>query len=330
MKPVTAAARSALAGAVRAGGKLLRLSIRAAGWFRRRKIVVFYVWPDFERKAEAIADLLRRRGFPAAVRSGDSRVQRVAISASRDLWIGFWNEYPTEYAPKNYIFYNAEQLSLPRWRDDPNWIHGLQNALEVWDYSDANESYLSRFGKQIRRVPFGYAPYYESSYRANTVGKGLVEDIDVLFVGSLTERRRAVVDQLRALGLTVHLVSRESPAHGAQLDELYARARIVLSIYQFADPGAQLADYARLDHLLANRRFVVQERPSSIGADPDLERVITTCPYDQLADTCVRMLTQPEERRKIAEVAYRWFKSERALDATLPYDAVRGYLERLT
>ena len=308
---------------------ILGLPFRIAGHLQRRRIIVYYIWPDFARKAAGIADLLRRRGFDVVLRTGRSPFGYIRTSTSRDLWIGFWNEYRTDYMPANYIFFNGEQLSMPHWSSDDNWARGMRNAIEVWDYSRSNEQYVTPLGVPFRYVPFGYAPFYEESFRANTAGKSLVEDIDVLFVGQLTERRRLILERLQQRGVQVHSVTRDNPAHGGKLDELLARARIVLNIYSYDDPNGKLADYARLDHLLANRRFVVQERPSSIGNDPALERKVTTCAYDELADTCVRMLAQPGERRRRAEAAYQWFTSECALDSFIPYDELRERVARL-
>jgi hypothetical protein len=292
-------------------------------------VFVYYGWPDFERKAEAIADLLRRRGFDAVVRTGRSLFKYLQLSSSPNLWIGFWNEYHAGYMPDSYIFYNGEQLSMPHWKDDESWTRGLRNALEVWDYAPSNEQIVAGLGVRFQYVPFGYAPYYESSFQANTRGKGLVQDIDVLCVGQLTDRRRLVIDRLQGLGVKVHSVTRANPAHGVTLDLLIARAKIVLSVYSYDDPSSQLADYARLDHLLANRRFIVQERPSRIGSDAALEQAITTCSYNELPDTCGRMLADPDARTRVSDAAYEWFKSERSLDRYIPWARLREYVDRM-
>ena len=96
--------------------------------------------------------------------------------------------------------------------------------------------------------------------------------------------------------------------------------KIVLSIHSYDDPGAQFADFARLDHLLANRCFVVHERPADVVADPAFSAHVTTCRYEELADTCVKFLAAPAERKRIAEGAYEWFKAERSLDDFIPYE----------
>ena len=139
----------------RIANAVARFSFRLVNWLPPRRVIVFYVWPDFARKAEAYADLLRRRGFQPVLRSGRSWFRYFQVHASRDLWIGFWNEYRTDYMPDDYIFINGEQLHLPHWRDDANWTRGLRDAREVWDFARANEQYVKPLGVPWRFVPFG-------------------------------------------------------------------------------------------------------------------------------------------------------------------------------
>lgn len=70
------------------------------------------------------------------------------------------------YLPRDYVFFNAEPLGVTEERkDDADWFMAMRNALEVWDYSELNERYVAPLGVRFHLVPFGYAPYYESSLR---------------------------------------------------------------------------------------------------------------------------------------------------------------------
>jgi hypothetical protein len=288
---------------------------------------MYYKWPDFARKSEAFADLLRRRGFCVKICSGESLLMRARLTSSPDLWIGFWNELGVEWLPKKYIFINAEPLNVNvAWRDFPKWFGAMTRAKAVWGYSKSNEEHVLRLGVPFHFVPFGYAPYYEDIFQKHTEGKKLPQDIDVLFFGNLSERRRRILDELVRRGLCVHIVSRGNPAHGEKLDELIARSKIVLGIHYFEEPQAQIADLARLDHLLSNRVFVIHERPSSFAADPAFEGNVTTCKYADIFDTCAHFLANPEERVSKARAGYEWFKSAYALDSFIPYDEVRRLL----
>jgi hypothetical protein len=292
------------------------------------RIIIFHAYPDFTRKCEAIADILRSRGLPVEVCSGTSVWRRAVAKSSAHLWIGFWNEYPADSLPKDYILFNAEPLLVDRWRQNTRWTAVIRDALEVWEYNRLNETVLARMGVPFRSVPFGYAPYYAASFRRNTEGKGLVQDIDVLFVGSLTDRRRQILERIRDVGIGVHAVTRANPAYGGALDELLARAKIVLGIHAFSEPQAQIPDLARLDHPLANRLFVLHERPSAVGTYPGFEENVTTCEYDAMPSACAYFLSRPDERERRAEAAGRWFETQCALDAFIPYEALLQRVHR--
>jgi hypothetical protein len=310
----------------RPGKNALRLLLAAADRLHRRRIVVFYAWPDFARKAEALADLMRRRGLPVVVKSGKSLVLRNQVASSRDLFVGFWNDHPLVYMPRHYVFYNGEPLSVPRWRDNADWWAGMRGALSVWGYAQNNAPIVASLGVPFAFVPFGYAPYYEDIFRANVGGADLEEDVDVLFFGTVSPRRQRVIDQLRSRGVNVLAVTRDNPLHGAALDQAIARAKIVLGIHSHEDPATHIADFARLDHLLSNRRFVLHEDLFPVGSDQAFERIVTTSPYDQLAERCVHHLAHHDERRRIAEASHAWFKRERALDDFIPWDELERQL----
>lgn len=304
---------------------------------RRRGVIVFSGHPVFSRKSEAFADLLRRRGFHTEVRSRMSFLTRALAKSSPDLWIGFWNGVPLEFLPKTYIFVNAEPLHIlvnaeplhvKRWGDYTDWFKAMKNAKAVWGYKRQDAEFVEKLGVPFHLVPFGYAPYYETIFQEHNEGKKLQQDIDVLFFGSISERRRRILDELKQRGMNVHVASEHNHVWGEKLDELLARSKIVLGIHYYDEPQMQIVDLARVDHLLSNQLFVVHERPSRFASDPAFEQNVTTCEYHDIPDTCAHFLTRPEERADKAATAHEWFKSEYALDAFIPYDEVQGLLRR--
>ena len=298
--------------------------------FKKRKVIVFQNCRDFARKSAAIADLLRRRDIPVEIRTGGSWLMRAEVRASADLWIGFWNEYPLDSLPRTFIFFNAEPLCVDRWGGDTPWMAAMRSASAVWDYSKAHEPRVSALGVPFRFVPFGYAPHYEDVYRRHVGGKAIAQDIDVLFVGGLLERRKSILERVKATGVRVHTVTRDNPAHGEKLDELLAASKIVLNVHAFDDPQAQIVDLARLDHLLANRVFVLHEALADAAVDAEFSRHVPTCAYDRIPEMCAHYAARPEERKRIADAAYEWFKAELDLDKIIPFDEIRNAIEELS
>lgn len=310
--------------------RALHLYSRVQGRLRRRKVIVYYYEMQFERKAHALADLFRRRGFDTRLVAGLSYASRVRLKSSPDLWIGYWNFVPNSLLPEHYIVINGEPLMVGDERYNTGRVVQLMNdALQVWDYSANNAKRINKLSVPIHYVPFGYAPYYEEVFQRHTNGKALPQDIDVLFYGVLSDRRRRVVDELREGGMKVSVLDRNNTAYGERLDELLARTKIILGIHYYDDPQGQIADFARLDHLLSNGLFVVHERPSAHAHAQDAAFVenVVTCAINQIPETCAYFLANNQERHRRANSAREWFKSEYPIDAFVPYDEVRTLLE---
>jgi hypothetical protein len=198
--------------------------------------------------------------------------------------------------PKKPILYNLEQVN-----DDPAWMRpglfDLFRRYPVWDYSQGNiERLAARHLPRPTHVPIGYVPELTRIVAAP-------EDIDVLFYGSINDRRRTVLDELRARGLRVKSLF---GVYGANRDAWIARSKIVINIHYFE---SKVFEIVRVSYLLANRRAVVSER----GADPteerDLESGIAFAEYNELVDRCVALVGDERSRRELAERGYHAFSA---------------------
>ena len=92
--------------------------------------------------------------------------------------------------------------------------------------------------------------------RSSRASRPSPEDIDVLFVGSVNERRLIVLKQLAAQGINVDA---RFNLYGAERDAFVARARIILNVHFY---DARLFEIVRVSYLLANRKCVVSETGS--------------------------------------------------------------------
>lgn len=213
--------------------------------------------------------------------------------------------------PKNTILYNLEQVG-----DDSTWMKPLIPELfrrfPVWDYSQANIAELAI--RQVCRpthVPIGYVPELTRIPPAP-------EDVDVLFYGSLNDRRLAVLDGLRARGLRVKSLF---GVYGARRDAWIARSKIVLNVHQWE---AKVFEIVRVSYLLANKRAVVSERGANPAEERDLESGVAFAEYAQLVDLCVELLADEGAYRELGERGYQAFSARsqadtlrRALSASL-------------
>ncbi|HVB37747.1 MAG TPA: hypothetical protein VND92_04385, partial [Vicinamibacterales bacterium] len=197
--------------------------------------------------------------------------------------------------PADAILYNFEQAS-----DSSEWFSraylDLLRRHDVWDYSQANIHYLSAHGVTARLVPVGYASCLTRIPQAP-------EDIDVLAYGALSDRRVAILDELRRRGVTVR---RLFEVYGDRRDRYIARARIVLNIHTYE---ARLFEIVRVSYLLANGRCVVSEEGADAALEAPYRDAVTFVPYDRLVDATLAALADPEGRARRAAAGFEIFKA---------------------
>jgi hypothetical protein len=132
--------------------------------------------------------------------------------------------------PKNYIAYQFEQAHSSWFTKD--YIHRLNCAIEIWDYSEYNINYFKgKFGRPHIFVPIGRV-----EHDVDIVNQA--RDIDVLFYGeySGSSRRTEFLDSMRELrsikvvdGFSVH-------KFGSDIVDILKRTKVVLN-HHYYDNG---------------------------------------------------------------------------------------------
>lgn len=325
-----------------------KLRTRLIRWqckLRGSRVFVFYLDPALARKCEALTELLNQHGFRAEIAASLSRRTRLLLRGTTDLWIGLWNSVPLELLPEHFVFWNGEPTGHHDWDDAQDWSpldqtqplrwhesaqhrrdwkQAMHRSQAVWGYTRASEHFTQGSGKPFTFVPFGYSPYYERVFNEVTGGQPPVQDIDVLFFGWTTERRKRILEELQRRGVNLRVVDEHHPVVGAALEQLMARSKIVLGIYGYDQKNTHVPDFARFDFLFANRIFALHERPSDAGRDADFEAHVPVSEYDQLVESCLHYLRHPDQRAQAAERTYQWFKTTYPLEAFIPFDSLRA------
>ena len=195
--------------------------------------------------------------------------------------------------PPSTIILNTEQID----GSDVGWqgtIRQWCQRFEAWDYSHRN---IDRLAALTARAPkflqLGYHPLL------NRISKEGVQDIDVLFYGSVNERRRTVLDALRGLGLRVETLF---GVYGSERDEAVARSKLVLNLH-FHD--AKVFEIVRVFYLMSNAKAVVCEVGPETSIDECYRPGIAAAPYEAVVEQC---------RLLIADTAARAALEARALD----------------
>lgn len=210
-------------------------------------------------------------------------------------------EYPLPVA-KDAILYNLEQIDMGSPWMKPGLID-LFKRSRVWDYSKRNVDALAKVGVRVESlVPIGYAP------ELTRIQHAVDKDIDVLFVGSMNERRKAIIDGFANAGAKVSAVF---GAYGAKRDALIARAKLVLNVHYY---DAKVLEIVRLQYLLANKVAVLSEHGADSNEDAQLSDAVAFARYDGLVAEGMRLLGDTQARASLAENGFAAIKARPQAD----------------
>ncbi|MFP3545846.1 glycosyltransferase [Rhizobium sp. SIMBA_035] len=208
----------------------------------------------------------------------------------------------TAHLPKDSVIVNLEQVS-----DDSTWMNERYTAVlksfPVLDYSPRNRRNMAAKGIDHAGVlEIGYSEVLTQIEWAP------VKDIDVLFYGSMNDRRRDILMALHEAGLkVVHLFN----VYGAERDAAIARAKIVINIHHYE---SGVFEIVRISYLLANRVCVLTEGDIE---DPDLEPFMGGLAvelYEDLVERCKELIADDEERELIAANGFAAMQSRSQAD----------------
>jgi hypothetical protein len=208
--------------------------------------------------------------------------------------------YPKKLSSHS-ILYNLEQIA-----PGSPWLQSafldILRQYPVWDYSLSNIEQFARLGiTSVQYVPIGYMPQLTRICPDQ-------EDIDVLFYGSLNERRWHILQSLKAHGVKVEAVF---GLYGKERDRLIARSKIVLNIHFYE---AKVFEVVRISYLLANQRFVISERGGNPVEEAGFSSGVIFANYDNLVKICLDFLSRPEDRKYIAQEGFKLMSQRSEID----------------
>lgn len=203
----------------------------------------------------------------------------------------------------NCIVVNIEQLVEGGNAFNPTYLEVLRNSY-VWEYSELNFRRYAELGiPHASLVPLGYQPgAIDVPSEPETPP---VEDIDVLFFGSLNARRHRLLDELRARGL--HVVAHHSiPAE--ERSALLLRSKLMLNV-SFLDT-TRTVELPRLAVGFLARKAILTEIYDDSELRAELRQGLFGAPYEKLVDTAERLIAAPAERRERADLGHQLFTAK--------------------
>jgi hypothetical protein len=200
--------------------------------------------------------------------------------------------------PPGSILYNLEQLGGPSL---PEQFYEVAVKHRVWDYSLENIATWNGMKCAFPpvHVRLGYVP------ELSRITAQQPQDIDVLFYGSLNQRRILVVKALKDAGVKIHTIF---GVYGKERDDLIARSKVILNVHFY---NTKIFEMVRVSYLLANAKAVVAECSSGTALEQGLADSLLGCPYDSLVDGCLSLLQNEEERRRLEIRGFQWFSQRK-------------------
>ena len=198
--------------------------------------------------------------------------------------------------PKSSIILNTEQI----YKDDSAWnsnIFSWAKNFELWDYSPKNMEKFNELGiTHAKLLRIGYQKELE---RLNNNSS---KEVDILFYGSVNERRHQVIQELTERGINVKTLF---GVYGKERDAWIEKSRIVLNHHFYA---SQIFEIVRVFYLITNSVAVVAEVNETTAIEPMYKDSIQSAPYEQLSQTCLQLLLNSRLRSELQEHSAKAFR----------------------
>lgn len=195
------------------------------------------------------------RRFGMEVTLAKNRLRADAVNIVLGAHLGFDCTSRRRHA---CLFLNLEQFG-PSGASLTQAYRDLLRTSGVIDYDARNVASYSDHPEDVPVIPFLHAPYLKRPAELNIALEE--RPIDLLFFGSMNERRREWIRRIEATGLSVTLL--DKPVYGPERDEYIARAKAVLNIHYYE---AAVFEQVRVQHCLSLGTPVISEGRSDTRA----------------------------------------------------------------
>jgi hypothetical protein len=203
--------------------------------------------------------------------------------------------------PPDSIVFNSEELhDVGGWHFQSGVYREILKSCCVWDYAFRNLAHIPHERKAL--IPFRYCA------ALRRVDACRATDRSLLFYGSVTPRRKQVLDALKAQDIEVETVF---GLYGARRDEKISRSWAVLNIHKSDDASG--FEPIRCFYPLINRVPVVSESAADASADEFQDSLYFFDP-GSLADGIRDLQANPQRFRDRSDAMFANFERKSPLD----------------
>lgn len=229
-------------------------------------------------------------------------------SNNNNLHIGVFNAVTN--LPKNYIMANLE----PPCNRDMNYNKKLCGAKAILNFHDVYNVFpkeSSHYNKNIIFPMPTYHPVLENLFNVNE--NNYKTDIDVLFYGTMTQRRINIYNEVKKAGINIYCpnrpISNDYPHNvfGKEKDVLIARSKIILIINAYNEG----IDYNRTIYCLSKKKCIIAESSDqSIMLKEEFDNKFPVVEIKDIVNTIKYYLKNDKERNELAEKGYEYIKEK--------------------
>jgi hypothetical protein len=233
------------------------------------------------------------RRLGATVSIAKNRLQHDAVNFVFGAHLGFDTALRQRYS---IVFVNLEQLGAGGASVSADYLTLLGGSAVV-DSDGANLAAYTQHPDDVPIAPLLHAPYLAPASGAASA----LEDrpIDLLFVGTLNERRRRMIAAIEAQGVSVSLF--DAPLYGPERDRFIRQAKAVFNCH---NAPSRRFEQGRIAHCLSLGTPVVSERSVLTQSNLAFEDAVFWVDEQQLGPFFAEAFATPEffaaARRKLA------------------------------
>ena len=204
------------------------------------------------------------RRFGVEVTMAKNRLREDAVNLIFGAHLGF---DPALRDRHPCLFVNLEQLGPGGATVSEDYLKLLKTSGVV-DYDLANVGAYGADPADVPLIPFRHAPYLDKA----AADSASLEDrpIDLLFFGSMNERRKRLIQRIEACGATVSVF--DQPLYAEERDHYIRQAKAVLNCHFYE---SATFEQVRAFHCLSLGTPVISERSPQTRPDAAFEQAVT-------------------------------------------------------
>ena len=204
------------------------------------------------------------RRFGVEVTMAKNRLREDAVNLIFGAHLGF---DPALRDRHPCLFVNLEQLGPGGAQVSEEYLKLLKTSGVV-DYDLANVGAYGADPAEVPLIPFRHAPYLDKA----AADSAPLEDrpIDLLFFGSMNERRKRLIQRIEACGATVAVF--DQPLYADERDHYIRQSKAVLNCHFYE---SATFEQVRAFHCLSLGTPVISERSPQTRPDTAFEQAVT-------------------------------------------------------